>query len=205
MINFRLVSISAIFWAVGCVIGTQSMADKLSLDQISDYLDTLITAQTVFQQINSDGSVSTGTIYIKRPGRMRFEYDPPLSALVLASGGAIAIFDPKSDQGPETYPLNKTPLAIFLNKDVDLKAEKMLIDHSYDGIATSIIAQDPNHPEYGSIQLFFTDNPTQLRQWVVYDDAGGQTMIVLDQFRTGMPLENTFFNIQLQTQRETGR
>ena len=59
-------------------------ADMLSLDQISTYLNSFTTAQATFRQRNADGSVSTGRLFLKRPGRARFEYDPPNDALVLA-------------------------------------------------------------------------------------------------------------------------
>ena len=76
-------------------------AQQLTLPQISDYLNQLQTAQGGFTQVNGDGTLSTGQIYIKRPGRIRFEYNPPEESLVLATGGQLAIFDPRSNTGPE--------------------------------------------------------------------------------------------------------
>ena len=70
-----------------------AVAEKLSLNAISKYLNGLSTVKGAFTQINDDGTISTGTIYIKRPGRVRFEYDPPEAALVMAGGGQVAIFD----------------------------------------------------------------------------------------------------------------
>ena len=73
------------------------MADKLSLNAISAYLNGIATAKTDFTQVNDDGSLSTGTLYLKRPGRVRFEYNPPEKLLVMAGGGQVAIFDGKSN------------------------------------------------------------------------------------------------------------
>ena len=70
---------------------------KISLNAISAYLNTIQTATTPFTQVNDDGTLSTGTLYIKRPGRMRFDYDPPEDLLVMAGGGQIGIFDGKSN------------------------------------------------------------------------------------------------------------
>ena len=64
-------------------------AEQLSLAQISAYLNGISTAKSDFTQINDDGSISTGTLYIRRPGRMRFEYDPPEQALVIAAASAV--------------------------------------------------------------------------------------------------------------------
>jgi outer membrane lipoprotein-sorting protein len=68
-----------------------AMADKIPLRDLSAYLNSITTAESDFSQINADGSISTGKIYIKRPGRVRFEYAPPDQSLVLASGGQVAI------------------------------------------------------------------------------------------------------------------
>jgi len=180
-------------------------AEKLPLNQLSAYLNTMQTVESPFTQINDDGTLSTGTIFIKRPGRVRFEYDPPEETLVLASGGAVAIFDPKSNQGPQSYPLGKTPLSIILAKDVDLGRAKMVVGHAYDGTATIVTAQDPEHPEYGNIQLVFTADPVQLRQWVINDDTGSQTTVILGELKVGGDLRDTIFNIQLQADRASDR
>ncbi|MYM55173.1 LolA family protein [Thalassovita mangrovi] len=171
-------------------------AEEISLDDLSAYLNRMKTARANFTQINDDGTISTGTLMLKRPGRMRFEYSGPDNTLVLASSGAVAIYDPKTpDSGPETYPLNQTPLSIILAERVDLAQADMVVGHSYDGTATTITAQDPDHPEYGNLQLVFTDNPVELRQWVVNDDAGGSTTVVLGAMETGIALNNQLFTI----------
>ncbi len=154
-------------------------AEKLSLGQISQYLNTVQSAKSPFTQINGDGTISTGTVYIKRPGKMRFEYNPPEQALVLAWSGAVYIFDKKVGGQPETYPLSQTPLSIILARNVNLGRAGMVTGHSYDGTATTVTAQDPSHPEYGSIQMKFTDNPVELRQWIVRDGNGTTTTVVL--------------------------
>ncbi|MZR15118.1 outer membrane lipoprotein carrier protein LolA [Maritimibacter sp. DP07] len=156
-----------------------ALAEQLSLDAISDYLDGLGTARSEFTQINADETISTGTITIKRPGRVRFEYNPPEETLVLASAGQLAVFDAKSNTGPEQYPLSRTPLNLILARDVDLGRSGMVTGTSYDGTATTVTAQDPEHPEYGNIQLTFTADPVELRQWVITDDTGTQTTVVL--------------------------
>lgn len=178
-------------------------AEKLPLSALSDYLNSLRTATGAFTQINGDGTISTGTIYISRPGRIRFEYAPPDSTLVLANTGSVAIFDPKSNTGPETYPLSRTPLSIILAERVDLARARMVVGHSYDGTATTIRAQDPENPDLGSIQLVFTDNPIQLRQWIINDDAGNSTTVVLGEMRTGTSLAARLFDIQREADRRT--
>jgi len=180
--------------ALALVIGQSALAQKLPLDTISAYLNDLKTAQGTFTQINDDGTISTGKIYIKRPGRMRFEYNAPDTALVVASANAVYIADSKSNQPPETYPLRRTPLSLILARNVNLAQANMVVGHDFDGTATIVTAQDPENPEYGSIQMKFTGNPVQLRQWVVLDDGGGRTTVVLGGLKTGGSLSNRLFD-----------
>ncbi|MEM9788753.1 MAG: outer membrane lipoprotein carrier protein LolA, partial [Pseudomonadota bacterium] len=119
-------------------------AQQLSLAQISQYLNQLQTAQGGFTQINQDGTLSTGQIFIKRPGRIRFEYNPPNDALVLAGGGQLAVFDPRSNVGPDRFPLNQTPLGIILEENVDLTRARMVTNTPSDGTTKTITAQDPD-------------------------------------------------------------
>ncbi|ARU01657.1 LolA family protein [Yoonia vestfoldensis] len=173
-------------------------AQALSLSQISDYLNQLQTAQGGFTQINGDGTLSTGQIYIKRPGRIRFEYNPPQQSLVLASGGQLAIFDPRANTGPDRYPLNQTPLHIILQRNVDLTTARMVTNAVSDGTTTTVTVQDPANPQYGNIQLVFTANPVALRQWIITDDLGNQTTMVLNELTTGTTIGDIMFNISAE-------
>lgn len=175
-----------------------AVAQQLSLSEVSAYLNRLQTAQGGFTQVNPDGTISTGTIYIKRPGRVRFEYAPPEQALVLASGGQVAIFDPRSNTGPDRYPLNQTPLNIILERNVDLTRARMVTGHVSDGTTTTITAQDPENPDYGSIELVFTADPVELRQWIVTDSAGERTTVILNDLTTGLSIGDRLFNIQAE-------
>jgi outer membrane lipoprotein-sorting protein len=170
-------------------------AQQLSLNTLSNYLNQLTSAEASFTQINGDGTISTGTLYMRRPGKMRFEYNPPEQALVMANNGAVFVFDRKLGGDPETYPLDRTPLGLILARNVDLSRANMVVAHGYDGTATTVTAQDPENPEYGSIQLKFTDNPVELRQWIITDDGGGQTTVVLGALERKQ-LANSLFNVE---------
>jgi len=192
--------------ALTLALAAPAWADKIPLADISSYLNGMKTAEADFTQVNDDGSISTGTLYIKRPGRVRFEYDKPDDTLVMAGANTVAIFDNKSNTGPATYPLSRTPLSIILAENVDLGRERMVTGHSADDTTTTVQAQDPEHPEYGNIQLVFTDSPTELRQWVITDDAGAKTTVILGDLRTGVNIPDTQFNIEMaKTQRAPER
>jgi outer membrane lipoprotein-sorting protein len=173
----------------------------IPLSEISGYFNAMTMAQAGFTQINPDGSIATGRLMIWRPGRMRFEYDPPVEGLVIAGAGQVAIFDPKSNQGPTQYPLRRTPLNLILAPQINLDAARMVVDHGQEDTATFVVAQDPDYPEYGTIRLLLTAGPTELRQWRVTDDMGRETTVILDGLRSAVDLPSRLFSISEEIER----
>lgn len=183
---------------VALVLTVPAHAEKIGLDALNRYLNGLTTLQSPFTQVNADGTISTGMLYIKRPGRVRFEYDPPDQSLVLAGGGQVAIFDAKSNQPPEQYPLSRTPLGLILEANVDLARARMVVGHVEADATTRLAVQDPAHPDYGTIELVFTPNPVELRQWVITDDLGSQTTVILGEMKKGGDLPPSLFSISIE-------
>ncbi len=185
-------------WVAACVVMLTApvYADAtLRLSEISAYLNGLTTAQSRFTQVHDDGSALSGTLFIKRPGRMRFEYDPPQDLLVIAGGGQVAIFDGQASANPTQYPLSRTPLNAFLARDVDLSGRADVVDVRSDGEATVVTLQDAQAAEYGKLSLVFASNPTQLVAWSVVDAAGGQTQVLLEALNRGADPGDAMFNI----------
>lgn len=176
-------------------------ADKIALGDLSRYLNGLTTVESPFTQVNADGTIATGRLFIKRPGRVRFEYDPPDRSLVMAGGGQVAIFDAKSNQPPEQYPLSRTPLSLILDARVDLVRAKMVVGHVEQDAATRLAVQDPKHPEYGTMELVFTPDPVELRQWVITDDLGSQTTVILGEMKKGGDLSPSLFSITMEAEK----
>ncbi len=194
----RFLTTTVLAVSMGLAAALPAAAQQLSLSEISGYLNAMKTAKGDFTQINEDGSISTGTIYIKRPGKVRFEYNAPDTGIVIAGSNTVVIYDKKSNQPAETYPLSRTPLSIILAANVNLGQARMVTGHSYDGTATTVRAQDPDNPEYGNIELKFTDNPVELRQWLINDGNGSQTTVVLGDLQTGGNLPNSLFDVGAQ-------
>ena len=176
-------------------------AEKLSLGALSSYLNALTATQADFTQINDDGTISTGRIFINRPGRIRFEYSPPNASLVIAGSGEVAVFDEKSNAAAERFPLASTPLAIILKPTVNLAEARMVTGHTSDASTTTVTAQDPDHPEYGNIQLVFTDNPVELRQWIVTDASDQTTTVILGGLTAVQSMSPRLFDIEAEEKR----
>ena len=188
--NLRSLALAPAF---ALVFALPAAAEKISLNEISRYLNGLKTVVADFTQVNADGTVTPGRVFIQRPGRVRFEYNND-NTLVLASGGNVAVFDPKSS-GPQQYPLSQTPLSIILDANVNLGRANMVTAHTESKNATVVTAQDPQNPQYGNIQMVFTAGPTQLRQWIVTDDSGQKTTVILGEMREGGSIPASKFSI----------
>ena len=172
-----------------------SLAERISLNKISDYINGLTTLQADFEQINSDGSIDRGKLYIRRPGRMRLEYTAPNNALVIAGAGSVAIFDDKSKNGPTLFPLKKTPLNLLLKKNVDLYKNEMITEHTANNENTFIVAKGPKRKSQGSIKIVFSNSPVSLQGWTITNQSNQKTKIILDKLdkKTKIPLY--LFNI----------
>lgn len=198
--TMRKILLAPILFALA-LLASPVAADPLPLATLSAYLNGLTSVEAAFRQENADGSTSSGHIYIKRPGRMRLDYDPPEKSVVLVSGGTVAIFDAKSNEPPEQYPLARTPLNLILAPQIDLAQARMVVGQAEVQGLTHVVAQDPKHPDYGTIELVFSANPVTLTGWIVTDDAGSQTIVKLDKFTQTASLKPSMFSFEIEEQK----
>ena len=182
-------------------LASPALAEEVPLSVLSRYINGLVTAEASFVQVNADGSKAKGKIYIQRPGRARFEYEAPSKDLVIAAGGQVIIFDSRSNEPPEQYPLARTPLNLILARNVDLEDARMVVGHAEIGGATVVRAQDPKHPEYGTIDLYFSAEPVALTKWIITDDIGNQTSVTLSDLVTGGTYGASLFSKELELQK----
>ena len=182
--------------AAAIALPLPAAAQPIPLAELSRYFNGFRTAQAQFTQINPDGTLVTGRLMMQRPGRIRFEYDPPDRNLVLAAAGSVNVFDERGNAGPSVYPLNRTPLSLILSERVDLTRARMVVRHFQEGPTTVVIAQDPDRPEYGQIRLVFSADPVELRQWVVTDDMGRNTIVILGEMELGSQLASSLFDVE---------
>ena len=181
--------------AVSAATALPALAQAIPLSDLSDYINGIRSAEASFTQISDDGAIATGTLFMRRPGRMRFEYDGEDELLVIAGGGQVAIFDGRSNTPPEQYPLRRTPLNLILARNVDLDRSDMIIAHEGDGTSTRVVAQDPDDPDIGQIEMVFTADPVELRQWLITDANGFQTTVILGEMQEGGTIPARQFNI----------
>lgn len=179
-------------------IGTAAPAQDTSardLARITNYLNGMTTLEGNFVQIGPDGELSEGLFYLRRPGRLRFEYEPPNPALIVADGTWVGVYD-KRLKTLDRIPIGSTPLDILLSKRVDLRKEGAVQSIETQGGLMRVRAIDPDAPDQGSITMVFADNPLELRQWIVVDPQGLTTTVALSEIRANVEIDPKLFFIE---------
>ena len=186
-------------------IGEILKADPYSLANVSQYLTNLKLLKANFSQFNADGTKSSGTILIKRPGRMRFEYHKPEKTLVLVSAGALAIFDPKGDEDPIVYPIKSNPISLILKDKVDLLNSEIVEDYRVSSEEAVLTIRDPKKPERGSVELVFAGSKPELEKFTIKNENGSSTSLFLKHIEYPQKINETLFSIPLETQRRRAK
>ena len=174
-----------------------ALAQSVDVTAISAYLASLRSAQGRFRQTNPNGSVQTGAFYLAKPGRIRFEYDQPKGAMVIADGTNVGVFDPKSNRNPTRYPLSKTPLSLLLRENLSLREPGMVLGATRDASGVHVTVVDPRTPNEGRMVMTFSEDPIALRAWAITTKTGQRTEVSLTQLATAVSPNPSLFNIEL--------
>ncbi|MBS0559842.1 MAG: outer membrane lipoprotein carrier protein LolA [Proteobacteria bacterium] len=161
--------------AAGFQPAEQDIAD---LARIETYLNGLRSLKARFIQVAPNGAVSGGTAWLERPGRMRFQYDPPSPLLLVAGHGLVVFHDSQLNQ-TSNIPVGRTPLGILLADKVTLSGDVTVtgIARQPGQIQVSLIRTAS--PADGTLTLVFADNPLVLKQWSVLDAQRRETRVTL--------------------------
>jgi outer membrane lipoprotein-sorting protein len=179
----------------------RAAAAAVDVSAIERYLAGLRSAQGRFLQSNPNGSTQTGTFYLAKPGRIRFEYDAPKGAMVIADGAWVGVFDPKSNRNPTRYPLDKTPLGLLLRDRLSLTEPGLVLGATEDAGGINVTVVDPRDPGAGRMVMTFAPSPVALRQWEITTKAGARTRVALSEVTTNISLDPSLFNIELAATR----
>jgi len=152
--------------------------DRSDQGRIEAYLNGLKTLQAHFLQVAPEGQISQGTVWLDRPGRMRFQYDPPAPFLLVASHGVLVFRDSQLAQ-TSNIPLSRTPLGMLLADRVSLSGDVTVtgIQRLPGQIQVSLVRTAS--PGDGTLTLVFADNPLALRRWTVVDAQQKETRVTL--------------------------
>ena len=172
-------------------------AQKADLKRVSEYHNSMATAQGRFVQVGPDGRSEQGTFYLRKPGRMRFEYDRPNPNLIIADGNTVAVTN-SALKTTDRYPLLNSPLRLLLSEKVDLATDRRISAIRRESGTLVVTAKQTNGPARGQITLFFEDTGSsiELRQWEVVDAQGLKTQIAVNNLTSGVELSPRLFVIQ---------
>ena len=181
-----------------------SAADKALVDRAAAYLEGLTEAKGRFVQTDARGAMTQGSLYLKRPGKARFEYDKPSGLLVVSDGGNVSIADSRLKTF-DAYPLMATPLSIFLARKIrlDRGINVTRVARLADGF--SITARDGKKQAEGQITLTFSDSPMALVGWTVTDAQGSSTRIRLTSLTKTSGLAPSLFVLKDPRPKNVGR
>ena len=171
--------------------------DKADLQRISAYLNTLQTVEGTFLQVGPDGKTLQGTFYLRKPGRIRFEYAKPSPTLVVADGTSVAVQN-TALHTTDRYPIGNSPLRLLLSDKIELTNDAHVAALKREPGALSLTAREASGPSTGTITLMFSTSggSLELRQWDIVDAQGAHTTVVLNEMRQVAEIPAALFVIQ---------
>jgi len=149
------------------------------VDRVNAYLSSLNTLVGNFVQIGPDGGRAEGRFYLQKPGRVRFEYDPPSPVELIADGSSVAVRDRKLNT-QDIIPLSQTPLRFLVADRIDLFKDTSVVGvTSDDTFATVVIEERQALGGTHRLMVMFGSRDFQLRQWTITDPQGYDTTVAL--------------------------
>jgi outer membrane lipoprotein-sorting protein len=177
--------------------------DQTLVDQAARYLDSLTNAEGRFVQTDGAGRQESGAFWLQRPGRARFDYDPP-SGLAMASDGRLVSVVNRRLKTIQNYPLGFTPLSIFLSRSIRLDRKVKVENVTASGSEFHIKLADGRASSHGSIRLDFNRSPISLTGWMLTDSRGQGVEVRLTRLERSAPKPKSFFDIYDPSLQGTG-
>ena len=168
-----------------------------TLNLIKDYLGDIRTLEAKFSQTNHRGDTMTGDLFLKKPGKIRFSYDPPYNLQIVSKQQAILIFDPKnSGTGPLTYPLSFTPLGFLIKNDLS----SLISENGESFELNGLIFLKIRNPQY-ELSIEFNKNPVSLTGWEFKNQMGEMIEIRLKDIRKNNYISDEIFKTEKDYER----
>ena len=184
-----------------------AQSDKL--DQVVAALRGITTMKADFTQTDRSGQSVRGVLTLKRPGKIRFEYEKGVNMLVVSNGSRLTLVDYDVSQ-VQSWPIGNSPLGALLDPNRDVKRFGKLLPTANPDVI-SVEVKDAKKPEYGTITLIFTRDGSapgglELNSWVALDAQNKRTTVRLSNQRYGMEVANSAFtyNDPRRTSRRPG-
>jgi outer membrane lipoprotein-sorting protein len=165
---------------------------RQSVARINDFMNSFQTLRGDFVQTSPKGQTSRGIVLISKPGKMRFEYEPPNPLLIVSDGRWLTIKNKVKERGDQ-FPLSSTPLRFVVAPKVNLLNETNIIAFEQKDGLTSVALQDKKGSLGGYIVLVFDDSASALQQWIIVDGKGRRTSVELANLEFGGKFDPKLF------------
>lgn len=176
--------------------GTSINSKKfLAVKKINAYLNEIKTLRADFLQVATNGEIASGKLYMSRPGKIRFEYTPP-SPILIISDGTFLIYIDKHLEGMTHFFLSNSPISFLVKKSVRITDDTEIISFSQKANIIRIKLAKLNQIDKGTITLNFTNQPFNLRKWVVADPQGVETTVILSNMEKNITLNPELFEFE---------
>ena len=177
------------------IFATFDDKQKAQAARVSNYLSSLQTVVGNFVQVGPDGTKTKGEFYIQKPGKVRFEYEPPNPIAIVADGSMLAVRDRRLDT-QEIYPLSQTPLRYLLSDRIDLLKDTNVVSVTADDLYISITIEEKQLLLGTSrLLLMVGAKDGQLKQWTVTDPQGYDTTVAVYNLDTSKKVDPGMFKI----------
>jgi len=164
------------------------------IEKINTYLTGVRSLAGDFVQVAPDGSRSRGKFYLQKPGRVRFDYDPPSRVELIADGQSLVVRDRKLAT-QDIYPLSQTPLRFLLEDRIDLRRTDLVGVYSDNLFVSLIIDQKQIFGGTHRLLLMFGAKDFRLRQWTIADEQGSSTTVAVYNLDASKKLDPGLFKI----------
>ena len=165
------------------------------VDRVNTYLSNISTLVWDFVQVGPDGARTEGQFYIQKPGKVRFEYNPPSRIDVIADGQSVVVRDRKLAT-QDLYPLSQTPLRFLLSDHIELQRDTNLVSVAADDVFVTLVVEDKQQfVGNNRLMLMFGAKDFQLRQWTVTDPQGYDTTVAVYNLDTKTKPDPDLFKI----------
>lgn len=169
-----------------------TLDQQAELRQVQDYLNSIRTLSSRFEQASDNGGVAAGQLYLARPGGMRFEYDPPVPILLIADGRRIHYYDKDLHQLSE-LDVEDTPMAFLLRDVISLSGDVTVTAFEHRPGAIRLTVAPTGALDRDLVTLVLDDQPLALRQWTMINHQQKAVTLTLTDAHYGTPIDPSLF------------
>ena len=170
---------------------------QASVDRLNAYFNSFQTLRGELVQTSPRGRSAKGVFFIAKPGKLRFEVEPPTPYIMASDGKWLTLTNKKMDKGDQ-FPLSKTPMRLLVSTKLDLLKEADVVGFEQNGGITSIALSDKKGGMPGQIVLVFDESQDVLQQWVIIDGKGQRTTVDLSNIEKDVKINPKLFSVSIK-------